>query len=102
MSKYKEPWRGNRSLYDPITNIRLGIRYFAHLRSEFDGTAYHYLPAYNMGPANMRRIERKIGSLDGNGKVMKREYAMRVIKNYSQIYKEMALKQKETESNTNG
>jgi len=88
--KYHMPWKGDQSLYDPATNVRMGIRYFALLRDQFDGRAYHYLPAYNMGAANMRKIERKLGNVDENGRVQKREYAMRVMKNYMTIYAELA------------
>ena len=88
--RYGLKWRGDRSLYDPVTNIRIGVRYFAHLREEFPRKAYHYLPAYNMGPTNVRRIERRIGSVDAKGNLQKRDYAVRVMKNYSNIYAELA------------
>lgn len=88
--RYGLKWKGDKSLYDPITNVRIGIRYFAHLREEFPRSAYHYVPAYNMGPTNVRRIERKIGSLHSNGKPQKREYAVRVMKNYNGIYTQLA------------
>lgn len=93
--KYKLPWNGPNSLYDPITNIRIGVAYFAHLRNEFDSRAYQYLPAYNMGPSNMRRVTRTIGSVTPDGRVLKREYAMRVMKNYATIYEQMMVKQRE-------
>ncbi len=92
--KYKLPWLGPKSLFDPITNIKIGITYFAHLRSEFDSRAYHYLPAYNMGPKNMRRVSRTIGSISPDGKIIKRDYAMRVMKNYTSIYEQMVSTQK--------
>jgi soluble lytic murein transglycosylase len=84
------PWKGDKSLYDPSTNVRIGIRYFAMLREQFDGHAYHYLPAYNMGPKNMRKIDAKMGAYDKHGRVQKREYAMHVMKNYTAIYQELA------------
>lgn len=87
--RYKIPWRGPKSLYDPITNVRLGILYFAHLRSQFVGRAYHYVPAYNMGPGNMRKIDRKIGSLQPNGQVQKRQYALKVMGHYATIYQQL-------------
>lgn len=93
--KYKMPWKGPNSLLDPVTNIQIGITYFAHLRDEFDSRAYHYLPAYNMGPKNMRRVSRTIGSISADGKIIKRDYAMRVMKNYTGIYEQMVLEQKE-------
>lgn len=95
--KYKLPWKGAKTLQDPVMNVRLGIQYFAHLRSEFGRMAYHYLPAYNMGPSNMRKIDRKLGSFDEKGRVQKREYAMRVMKNYFHIYEHLASLNKEIE-----
>lgn len=92
--KYKIPWKGPASLNDPATNVRLGITYFAHLRESFESRAYHYLPAYNMGPKNMRKIDRQIGSINAKGHPQKREYAMRVMKNYSLIYQQIASEQK--------
>lgn len=95
--KYRLPWKGKKTLYDPVMNVRIGIQYFAHLRSEFGRMAYHYLPAYNMGPANVRKIDRKYGSFDSKGRVQKRQYAMRVMKNYFDIYERMAMQHKEIE-----
>lgn len=92
--KYKIPWKGERTLLDPAMNVRIGISYFAHLRANFESRAYHYLPAYNMGPKNMRKIERTIGSVGPNGRVQKREYAVRVMKNYAAIYQQLASEQK--------
>jgi len=93
--KYKIPWKGEKSLYDPVVNIRIGIAYFDHLRDEFSSRAYHYLPAYNMGPKNMRRVDRTVGSISTDGKIVKRDYAIRVMKNYSLIYQEIATEQQE-------
>ncbi len=93
--KYKMPWKGSSSLYDPVTNIKIGITYFAHLRAEFESRAYHYLPAYNMGPKNMRKVSRTIGSISIDGKIIRRDYAMRVMKNYTSIYEQMVANQKE-------
>ncbi|HEY8272777.1 MAG TPA: lytic transglycosylase domain-containing protein [Pseudobdellovibrionaceae bacterium] len=93
--KYKMPWKGSRSLFDPIVNIKIGVTYFAHLRDEFESRAYHYLPAYNMGPRNMRKVSRTIGSISSTGRIIKRDYAMRVMKNYTNIYEQMVVEQKE-------
>lgn len=93
--KYKIPWNGEKSLLDPVMNIKIGVTYFAHLRNEFESRAYHYLPAYNMGPSNMRRVSRTIGSIAPDGRVMKRDYAVRVMKNYANIYQQLVARQKE-------
>jgi soluble lytic murein transglycosylase len=87
--KYDLPWRGPESLHDPVTNAKIGIRYFDTLREKFGRIAYHYLPAYNMGPKNMRRVERTLGNFDAHGRVQKREYAVRVMKNYFSLYQEI-------------
>jgi soluble lytic murein transglycosylase len=93
--KYKIPWAGDNSLYDPVTNIKIGITYFAYLRTDFASQAYHYLPAYNMGPKNLRRVNRTLGTVDADGQLQKRDYAVRVMKNYSLIYQEIASEQRE-------
>jgi soluble lytic murein transglycosylase len=93
--KYHLPWKGANSLYDPSTNIKIGITYFAYLRSDFASQAYHYLPAYNMGPKNLRKINREVNSVPRGGPLPKRDYAVRVMKNYSQIYQEIASEQQD-------
>ena len=52
------PWTGAASLYDPETNLTLGI---AHLRHELDqhgGIAYQAIAAYNAGPTPVQRWNR--------------------------------------------
>lgn len=44
----------NLNLFDPETNLRLGVGYLAHLRHEFGGDKVILLAAYNAGPANAR------------------------------------------------
>lgn len=92
--KYKIPWNGDNTLYDPITNIKVGIAYFSYLRSDFESRAHHYVPAYNMGPKNMRKISRTINSIDSTSQPGKGEYTQKVLKNYSQIYQEIANNQR--------
>jgi soluble lytic murein transglycosylase len=93
-----EPWAGRQSLFDPVTNIHFGILYFSYLRAQFPHEAYHYLPAYNMGPTNMRRVQRSLASIDESGHVQKREYAMRVMRNYALIYEQMFAQQMEVQA----
>lgn len=88
--KYNLPWRGPNSLYDPITNIKYGITYFAHLRSQFESRAHHYVPAYNMGPKNLRRVARTIASIgEDERELLNGSYGSRVMKNYQMIYQQM-------------
>ena len=93
--KNKMMWNGEKSLYDPIVNVRLGIFYVDYLRDEFEGKPYHYLPAYNMGAGNLRRLTKTQGSQGKDGKILKREYAVKVMKNYFAIYQKMSLQQKQ-------
>jgi soluble lytic murein transglycosylase len=40
-------------LYNPTTNIRLGVRFFSHLTNRYGGEAELALAAYNAGPMNV-------------------------------------------------
>ena len=42
-------YRGNKTLYDPFINVRLGIHYLSFLADRFDSTE-NALAAYNYGP----------------------------------------------------
>ena len=76
--RYNIPWKGKKTLSDPAMNVRIGVAYLAFLRHDFDRTAHQYVPAYNMGPGNVR----KLASID----VQPREYPLRVMENYSAFY----------------
>ena len=54
-------WRGPDTLFDPETNVRLGCRYLAMLRSRY-GRIETALAAYNWGPA---AVDRRISEGDG-------------------------------------
>lgn len=75
------PWKGKKSLRDPAVNIRIGVTYLAFLREKFEGTAYQYVAAYNMGPGNVR----KLASLD----IRPKEYSLRVMNNYYEFYQDL-------------
>jgi len=88
--KYSLPWRGPSTLYDPINNIKYGITYFAHLRSQFESRAHHYVPAYNMGPKNLRRVARNIASIGEDERLLLNGiYGSRVMRNYQLIYEQL-------------
>ncbi|MNT67016.1 Transglycosylase SLT domain protein [compost metagenome] len=94
---YDLPWHGRNTLFDPVANIRYGITYFSHLRFEFDGEARKYITAYNMGTANVRKLERRQLAKKKNKKQMalnnhylRRGYASKVLGNYQKIYKQLA------------
>jgi len=65
-------------LEDPNINIRLGATYFATLRKSFEGKGVHYVSAYNMGSANVRRL------LASN--VEPKTYSGKVLGNYKRFY----------------
>ncbi|MNS64601.1 Soluble lytic murein transglycosylase precursor [compost metagenome] len=93
--KYDLDWRGPSSLYDPITNIKIGITYFAHLRSQFESRAHHYVPAYNMGPTNVRRVARSFASVGTDERdLLNGQYGSKVMRNYRLIYEQMLQKDK--------
>ena len=75
------PWKGDKSLKNPVTNIQIGAAYLAHLREEFDGHSQLYLAAYNMGSGNVQK------ALDRQ--VWPKEYPVRVMQNYVKYYTEL-------------
>ncbi|WP_413293429.1 lytic transglycosylase domain-containing protein [Bdellovibrio sp. HCB185ZH] len=81
-NKYGIPWKGKKTLTNPVTNIRIGAAYMDYLRKQFPGKANKYVSAYNMGPKNVRRL------LAQN--VMPEEYNGRVMKNYKDFYTGLA------------
>jgi soluble lytic murein transglycosylase len=72
------PWRGPKTLEDPVQNIRIGASYLATMRRQFDSQKQLYLAAYNMGAASLRR-SMKHG-------VLPREYPLRVMAQYRQLF----------------
>jgi soluble lytic murein transglycosylase len=64
-------WKGEKSLRDPVQNIRLGTAFLAYLREEFDSHARLYLSAYNMGEGNVREaLDREVWPKNYASKVM--------------------------------
>lgn len=74
-------WRGKKSLYNPVTNIRLGTAYLSYLREELDDHARLYLAAYNMGLYNVR------DAVDRD--VWPKEYPARIMEQYVAYYTEL-------------
>ena len=52
------PWRGSRTLHEPLTNIRIGTHYFANLLKRF-GDSDKALVASNQGPSRLNYQLRK-------------------------------------------
>lgn len=72
--RFDLPWKGEKSLFDPIANIRLGAAYFHHLRKLFGSHSQLYVAAYNMGLGNVRAAVKK--------DVWPKEYPKHVMKHY--------------------
>lgn len=69
-----ENWRGQKSLDDPVTNVKLGIFYVAYLKERFKNLKVA-LVAYNRGPTDVS------SKLAGN-EVLPSGYARRVLSAY--------------------
>lgn len=65
------PWRGSRTLFDPVANVELGVAYLDELRERF-GHLPTALTAYNWGPGRIGRWVRSGSTLPGH-------YAQRVL-----------------------
>jgi|GEM_PF-435733 len=69
-------WKGDKSLFDPCTNVKIGAAYLSYLRDRFDDHARLYLAAYNMGQSNVdSALDKKIWPKDYPIHVMKRYVA---------------------------
>lgn len=90
--KFDVDWRGDGALYDPVYNVKIGVRYFSLLRSKFAKTAYYYIPAYNMGPTNVRNIKRDLAS-DTELKDLEFAYSKKVMANYKSTYRQLLRQQ---------
>ncbi len=88
--KYNLPWKGNKMLYDPVANIKLGAAYFDYLREKFDYHSRLYLSAYNMGARNVERALKR--------HIWPKDYVSRVMRHYVDMYAEIA---EESESKIN-
>jgi soluble lytic murein transglycosylase len=76
------PWKGKKSLKDPLVNIKLGTAFLSYLQKKFGSHARLYLAAYNMGQGNVKdALERKIWP---------KEYPLRVMRRYVGYYRQIA------------
>lgn len=71
-------YKGDKSLLDPVQNIRIGIAFMAVLRDQFDSHSPLYISAYNMGARRVRQIV-----ADDR---MPKDYVQAVMKRYMAIY----------------
>lgn len=77
-------WDGDRTLYDPCLNVRLGVRYFSVLRDRYDEETHLALAAYNAGPTRLSRVIKR------GGKPPK-VYADKVLANYKAFQEKASL-----------
>ncbi len=52
---FNERWRGNRSLFDPVKNLKYGAYYYQKLLNRYNGHYAIALAAYNAGPERVKR-----------------------------------------------
>ena len=71
-------WVGDDTLYDPYTNVRLGIHYFSALKQRYEDNLELTLAAYNAGPTRLSSLMRR-------GRTPPRVYAKKVMDNYQQL-----------------
>ncbi len=82
MSKIvKTKWNGEKTLRDPVQNIKLGTAYLAWLRNKFEGHGQLYVAAYNMGPRSVKKAVSR--------NVYPKDYPIHVMKRYIAFYKDM-------------
>ncbi len=72
------PWKGARSLRNPLYNISLGVAYLSYLKKRFSPkNGLRFLAAYNMGEVALLRFLSK--------KIEPKIYAMNVMGKYETI-----------------
>lgn len=74
-------WKGEKTLRNPVQNIRLGAAYLAWLREKFEKDGQLYLAAYNMGAKNVKRALNK--------RIKPKDYPKHVMKRYLAFYEEL-------------
>jgi soluble lytic murein transglycosylase len=79
----KIKWKGEKTLRDPVQNIKIGVAYMAYLRDHFENKAYKYLSAYNLGPSKLKKMFEKANR--------PKEYSTKVMKYYEKFYGEIAM-----------
>lgn len=83
-------------LYDPETNIQLGVKYYSELLEEYDNNYWLALMAYNAGTGNLKKwIDEGIIKPDGSNieDIPYKEtnnYVRKIIRDYN-IYKDLYL-----------
>lgn len=76
--KHGLKYTGAQSLFNPVTNIRIGAAFLSYLREKFDSHAQLYLAAYNMGARNVNEAREK--------NIWPKDYPQHVMKFYVEFY----------------
>ncbi len=71
-------WDGDRTLYNPDINVRLGIYYFSALQERYSDDTIMSITAYNEGPTRVARRMRR-------GKSQPKGYSNKVLSNYKDM-----------------
>jgi soluble lytic murein transglycosylase-like protein len=75
------PWRGERTLTEPSSNIQIGLRYLRELEGQL-GDPYRAVAAYNMGPARVLRMS--------SGRARQTRYVRKVLARYERLLEQYA------------
>ena len=79
--KYGLEWKGDSSLKDPVTNIRIGAAFLSYLRERFDSHARLYLAAFNMGQKNVDNAMYR--------NIWQKDYPQNDMRRYVEFYHEL-------------
>nr|WP_320135135.1 transglycosylase SLT domain-containing protein [uncultured Amphritea sp.] len=60
---HKIPYKNTNDLYQPATNINLGVAYLAEMQKKFDNNQVYATAAYNAGPSRVNRWLKQRGEL---------------------------------------
>lgn len=71
--------KDSEHLYDPATNIKLGIWYLKYLNEKFKGNQERVLVAYNWGPTNVKKALARGATVPKQA----RDYAHKVLSRHS-------------------
>lgn len=75
------PWRGERSLTEPASSLRLGLKYLGELEEMF-GDPYKAVAAYNLGPGPVMRMSSQ--------RAQRTQYVRKVLSRYEELRGEYA------------
>lgn len=75
------PWRGERTLTEPASNIQLGLRYLHELEDQL-GDPYRAVAAFNLGPARVARMSSR--------SAQRTQYVRKILSRYEQLLDEYA------------